>query len=103
MAKLIVTALRMMPVPEAVAVPFFNQHFDEAGVFRGTDSMAKAARALLDELQRWAHALAPLRRRPEAVAPVTTTPPTERPFSVSGPGAGGDRAVAAAGTASLRS
>ncbi len=99
MSKLIVTALRMMPVPEAVAVPFFNQHFDEAGAFRGTESMAKAGRAMLDELQRWAHALAPLRRRPQVAAPATTTPPTERPFSVIGPGAGGERAAAAAGTA----
>ena len=96
MAKLLVTALRMMPVPEAVAVPHFAQHFDEAGAFAGTESMAKAARMMLDELLRWANALAPLRRRPEATATSTTTPPTERPFSVPGPAAGGDRAVAAA-------
>ena len=103
MAKLLVTALRMMPVPEAVAVPHFAQHFDEAGVFHGTDPMAKAGRAMLDELLRWANALAPLRRRPEATAPaMTTTPPTERPFSVPGPGAAGDVGVAAAGLAGPR-
>ena len=99
MSKLIVTALRMMPVPEAVAVPFFNQHFDEAGVFRGTESMAKAAA----RDARRAAALGPRAgaAAPAAAgrAPATTTPPTERPFSVIGPGAGGERAAAAAGTA----
>lgn len=61
MAKLLVTALRMMPVPEAVAVPHFTQHFDEAGVFTGTERMVKAAQAMLDELRRWSDALQPLR------------------------------------------
>ena len=104
MTKLLVTALRMMPVPEAVAVPYFAQHFDETGLFRGTDPMAKAGRAMLDELLRWANALAPLRRRPAATAPATTTtPPTERPFSVPGAGASGDLGVAAAGLAGPRS
>ena len=84
MAKLIVTALRMMPVPEAVAIPFFTEHFDDAGVFAGTERMERAGRKMLDELRRWSDALAPLRARPEPTVPLATTPPTERPFSAPG-------------------
>lgn len=61
MAKLILTALKMMPVPEAVAIPFFTQRFDDAGAFATDDSLTRAARAMLDELLRWTMALAPLR------------------------------------------
>ena len=67
MTKQIVTALRMMPVPEAVAVPFFTQHLDaRTGAFDPGAVQAKAAHAMLDELARWADALRPLRA--EAVA-----------------------------------
>lgn len=59
-AKLIVTALKMMPIPEGVALPFFAQHLAE-GVFSPPEVQAKAARAMLDELAKWATALKPLR------------------------------------------
>jgi NAD(P)H-dependent FMN reductase len=60
--KQIVTALRMMPVVEAVAIPFFAQHIDKAtGVFDPGEVQAKAAVALLDELLRCAVALRSLR------------------------------------------
>jgi len=61
MAKLIVTALKMMPIPEAVAIPFFTKLFDESGAFQPSDPLVRAGRGMLDELLRWATALAPLR------------------------------------------
>jgi NAD(P)H-dependent FMN reductase len=98
MTKLLVTALRMMPVPETVAVPFFNQHFDEAGAFRGTDAMTKAAHAMLDELRRWSDALLPLRRPADARAAAEPTKP--KPGAPRLPGA--DRSIAASGATSPR-
>ena len=69
MTKQIVTALRMMPVPEAVAIPFFAQHVDrETGAFEPGAVQAKAAGAMLDELHRWATALEPLRAESGATA-----------------------------------
>ncbi len=62
MTKQIVTTLKMMPLPEAVAIPFFSQHLDAAtGRFDPGDGQATAARTMLDELHKWAAALAPLR------------------------------------------
>ena len=60
MTKLIVTALKMMPVPEAVAISFFTRQI-ESGVFKGGETQEKAAGVMLDELQRWTGALKPLR------------------------------------------
>ncbi len=76
MARLIVTALKMMPVPEAVAIPFFTQRFDDAGAFAADDSLTRAARAMLDELLRWTMALAPLRlMEAQAAATAAAGPP----------------------------
>ena len=62
MTKEIVTALKMMPMAEAVAIPFFNQHIDAAaGTFDPGEVQAKASTVMLDELVRWAEALRPLR------------------------------------------
>lgn len=62
MLKQTVTALRMMPIPEAVSIPFFQQHIDEeSGTFDPGELQAKAAAVMLDELLRWAEALKPLR------------------------------------------
>ena len=63
MTKQIVTTLKMMPIPEAVAIPFFTKHVDsEAGRFDPGEVQAKAAAVMLDELLKWANALAPLRK-----------------------------------------
>jgi len=60
--KLTVTALKMMPMFEAVTIPFFAQHFKaDTGAFDPGDVQAKAAVAMLDELLKWANALKPLR------------------------------------------
>jgi NAD(P)H-dependent FMN reductase len=62
MTKQVVTALRMMPIPEAVNVPFFTQHMNkETGAFEPPEAQERAAVVMLDELLRWAEALEPLR------------------------------------------
>ena len=60
--KQIVTALKMMPMVEAVNLPFFANHINkESGAFEPPAAQADAGRIMLDELMRWAHALQPLR------------------------------------------
>jgi NAD(P)H-dependent FMN reductase len=61
MAKQTLTTLNMMPIVEAVALPFGGKQI-EGGVFVGTEANDKAASAMLDELLRWAEALAPMRK-----------------------------------------
>lgn len=61
MVKQVVTTLKMMPLPEAVAIPFFTQHFDEERRMQGNESLNGNATAMLNELVRWAVALRPLR------------------------------------------
>ena len=61
MAKQTVTALNMMPIVEAVALPFAMKQVAD-GVFQGNETNEKAASGMLDELHRWAQALEPMRR-----------------------------------------
>lgn len=61
MAKQIVTALKMMPIPEGVILPYFTQQIDAAGTFAATESHRQGADLMLDELLKWAEALRPLR------------------------------------------
>jgi NAD(P)H-dependent FMN reductase len=64
MTKQLVTTLKVMPVPEAVAIPFFAQHVNpETGEFDPGEVQEKAAQVMLDELLKWTDALAPLRAR----------------------------------------
>jgi len=60
MAKLTVTALRMVPIVEAVNIPFVAKLVED-GAFKHTDVHDKSAAVMLDELVRWAGALATLR------------------------------------------
>jgi NAD(P)H-dependent FMN reductase len=62
MMKPILTTLKMMPIPEAVAIPFFAQHRDADGRFTATDAHERAAADMLNELEKWAVALKALRR-----------------------------------------
>lgn len=63
MTKQIVTTLRMVPLVEAVHIPFFATHLDRAtGEFRPGEISERAAVAMLDELVRWTDALEVLRR-----------------------------------------
>lgn len=60
--KQIVTTLKMMPLPEAVTIPFFTRFLDAGtGVFAPDEPIRQSVPVLLDELRRWAAALAPLR------------------------------------------
>ena len=60
--KQMISALRMVPLFDTVAIPFFAQHVnDETGVFDPGDVQVKAAVAMLDELLKWAGALKPMR------------------------------------------
>ena len=61
MTKQVVTTLKMTPVNEAVAIPFVTQFLDDDGAVRANETMEGAAKAMLDELLRYANALAALR------------------------------------------
>lgn len=59
--KLLLTTVKVMPLPEGVAVPMVADHIGEDGRFRPNDAVKKGATIMLDELHRWAEALKPLR------------------------------------------
>jgi NAD(P)H-dependent FMN reductase len=61
MLKQVITALKIMPVPEAVNIPFVAQHLDEDKRFKPTELIDASATAMLDEVQRWTESLAALR------------------------------------------
>jgi NAD(P)H-dependent FMN reductase len=62
MVKQTVTALKMMPIPEAVSISFVAQAIDkDSGVFKATEAQDRMAAAMLDELFRWTAPLATLR------------------------------------------
>jgi NAD(P)H-dependent FMN reductase len=64
MAKQVLTTLRVVPLIEAVALPFFAEQLDpQTGAFAATERQERAAGEMLDELRRWAEALRPLRTR----------------------------------------
>lgn len=63
MLKQVLTALKIMPVPEAVNIPFVFQHLDEDKRFKSTELIDASATAMLDELQRWTESLATLRAK----------------------------------------
>jgi NAD(P)H-dependent FMN reductase len=62
MTKLLLTTLKMVPLVEAVSIPFFSKFIDaETGAFEPEEKQAKAATVMLDELLRWTEALGVLR------------------------------------------
>ena len=60
MSKMVITSLKMMPLPEAVAIPFYTKQI-ENGVFVPQKPQTDSVKPMLDELAKWAGALAPLR------------------------------------------
>jgi len=66
MIKQVLTTLKMMPVPEAVQIPFVAQFLDDDGAIQPNEVMDNASVAMLDELARWTEALAPLREEARA-------------------------------------
>jgi NAD(P)H-dependent FMN reductase len=63
MTKQIVTTLRMVPLFEAVQIPFVTKYIGDNGAFQANETFDNAAKAMLDELHRWAEALKPMRSR----------------------------------------
>ncbi|MGY1707704.1 NADPH-dependent FMN reductase [Geodermatophilus sp. SYSU D00697] len=59
--KPVLGALRVLPVVEAVSVPFFAQFLDEDEEFVPNAELTAGGTAMLDELQRVTAALRPLR------------------------------------------
>ncbi|MEA2282672.1 MAG: hypothetical protein QOK21_3279 [Solirubrobacteraceae bacterium] len=68
--KQVVTTLKLLPVFEAVSIPFHPQFINEDGRVEANEIMEQAAGAMLDELVRVECALRPLRplREPHARA-----------------------------------
>lgn len=61
-ARLHVTTLKMMPLPEGVMIPAVGSHLDEnTGHFTSNSLIDDSARTMLKELERWAHALKAMR------------------------------------------
>lgn len=60
--KPLLTTLRIMPLPEGVAIPSFGQHIDkDSGVFKSNELMDTSVKTMLDELSKWSTALKPMR------------------------------------------
>lgn len=63
MLKQVVTTLKMMPMSEAVSIPFVRQFIGDDGTLHPNATMDEAADTMLDELARWTEALQPMRQR----------------------------------------
>jgi NAD(P)H-dependent FMN reductase len=61
MTKQVLTTLKVMPLPEAVTLPFFAKQLDAEKRFNPGDTQDKALTTMLDELLRWTNALRTLR------------------------------------------
>jgi len=61
--KQVFSALKLVPMMEAVYIPFVAAHLDEDRRFKSTEEMEQAATAMLDELLRYSEALQTLRAR----------------------------------------
>jgi NAD(P)H-dependent FMN reductase len=61
MTKMLLTSLKVVPLPEAVSISFFLQLIDPSGVFQGSEALEKSATTMLGELVRWSGALKALR------------------------------------------
>ncbi|HET7360372.1 MAG TPA: NAD(P)H-dependent oxidoreductase [Salinimicrobium sp.] len=60
MLKQVVTTLNMVPVTQAVNIPFFSNHIKE-GKFEGNEMLEKSANTMIDELLRWTKAMKTMR------------------------------------------
>jgi NAD(P)H-dependent FMN reductase len=64
-ARLLASTLKMMPVPEGVALPNVFQQL-EGGKFAANDLNTQGASAMLNEMHKWSTALASLREQVRA-------------------------------------
>ena len=61
--KQVISALNMVPVVEAVNVPFFTKYIDEQNKFNADEGINKAAEGMLKELSRWTETLQQMRNK----------------------------------------
>lgn len=59
--KSTITTLGMMPLPQAVNIPFFTQLINENDVFEGNEALENSAHLMLTALERWTKALKEMR------------------------------------------
>lgn len=62
MSKLQITTVKMVPLTEAVSIPFFEKHIDENGKFNAYEMADQSAYVLLKELLKWTVALKMMRQ-----------------------------------------
>ncbi len=60
MCKQVFTAVKVMPIPEAISIPFFATMLKD-DVFAGNEALEKSVAPMLDELHKWSGALKTLR------------------------------------------
>lgn len=76
--KQVITTLRMMPVPDGVAIPMVFQHLGPDG-FTPPQPVAGAMAPMVDELLRVAEAFTELRKAPLPAPPPPPAPGAEAP------------------------
>lgn len=59
--KPLLSALKVVPLFEGVAIQWIAKHVDDEGVFTADEPHELSVRQMLDELARWAEALGPMR------------------------------------------
>lgn len=59
--KLPLTTLAMMPIPDAVNIPFVANYFNEKGVFEANEVIEKSAERMMATLLKWTKALKEMR------------------------------------------
>ncbi|MCO5286456.1 MAG: NAD(P)H-dependent oxidoreductase [Chitinophagaceae bacterium] len=57
MSKQVLTTVKVMPMSEGVAIPFFTKYINEDGVFEPIESVTNSYQILMDELMRWTKGL----------------------------------------------
>ncbi|MBA4166266.1 MAG: NAD(P)H-dependent oxidoreductase [Chitinophagaceae bacterium] len=57
------STFRMVPLTEAVNIPFFTQYISDEEVFMPTESMQKSAANMLNEIARWSKGLEIIRNK----------------------------------------
>ncbi len=61
--KQVLSALNMVPVVEAVNVPFFTKYIDEQNKFNADEGINKAAEGMMKELLKWTETLHQMRNK----------------------------------------
>lgn len=63
MARLHISAMRMMPLPEGINVPNFAAHITDEGEFIANELIEASAKTVLDELKKWHDGLKTIRQK----------------------------------------